>query len=86
MAWVTIYVTWKRDFLQNVVKTNKNLKNLINRVVYVTLKRETISYSVLFIFFIETWKIQRKLLKNSLLDVNTYFYFLREDRFDIKIS
>ena len=30
-------------------------------------------------------EIQRKLLKNSLLDVKTYFYFLREDGFDIKI-
>ena len=28
-------------------------------------------------------EIQRKLLKNSLLDVKTYF-FLREDEFDIK--
>ena len=30
-------------------------------------------------------KIQRKLLKNSLLDIKTYSYFLREDGFDIKI-
>ena len=30
-------------------------------------------------------EIQRKLLKNSLLDVKTYFYFPREDEFDIKI-
>ena len=30
-------------------------------------------------------EIQRKLLKNSHLDVKTYFYFLREDGFDIKI-
>ena len=30
-------------------------------------------------------EIQRKLLKNSLLDVKTYFYFLRVDGFDIKI-
>ena len=29
-------------------------------------------------------EIQRKLLKNSLLDVKTYFFFLREDGFDIK--
>ena len=29
-------------------------------------------------------EIQRKLMKNSLLDVKTYFYFLREDRFDLK--
>ena len=29
-------------------------------------------------------EIQRKLPKNSLLDVKTYFYFLREDGFDIK--
>ena len=56
----------------------------LNRVVYVTLKRKTIRYSVLFIFLIKT-EIQRKLLKNSLLDVKTYFYFPREDGFDIKI-
>ena len=30
-------------------------------------------------------EIQRKLLKNSLLDVKTYFDFLREDGYDIKI-
>ena len=29
-------------------------------------------------------EIQRKLLKNSLLDVKTYFYYPREDGFDIK--
>ena len=29
-------------------------------------------------------EIQRKLLKNSLLDVKTPFYFLWEDGFDIK--
>ena len=28
--------------------------------------------------------IQRNLPKNSLFDVKTYFYFLREDGFDIK--
>ena len=27
-------------------------------------------------------EIQRKLLKNSLLDVKTYFYYLREDEFN----
>ena len=35
--------------------------------------------------FNENMEIQRKLMKNSLLDVKTYFYFLREDGFDIKI-
>ena len=25
IAWITFYVTWKRDFLQNVVKTNKKV-------------------------------------------------------------
>ena len=30
-------------------------------------------------------EIQRKLLKNSILDVKTYFYFLREDGFDKNI-
>ena len=44
MACITFYVTWKRDFLQNVVKTNK--KGL-NRVVYLALRRKTIHYSVL---------------------------------------
>ena len=28
-------------------------------------------------------EIQRKLLKNSLLDVKTYFYFVREDEKEI---
>ena len=26
MACIKFYVTWKKDFLQNVVKTNKNVK------------------------------------------------------------
>ena len=52
MACFTFYVTCKRDFLENVVKTKK--KGL-NRVVYVTLKRKTIRYSVLIIFLIKTW-------------------------------
>ena len=58
---------------------------MLNRVVYVTLRRKTIRYSVLFIFLIKNMEIQRKKLKNSLLDVKTYFYFLREDVFDIKM-
>ena len=36
MACITFHVTWKRNFLQNGVKTNKK----INWVVYVTLKRK----------------------------------------------
>ena len=30
-----------------------------NRVVYVTLKRKTIRYSVLFMFLIKTWKFKK---------------------------
>ena len=26
MACITFYVTWKKDFIQNVVKTNKKFK------------------------------------------------------------
>ena len=51
MACITFYVTWKRGFLQNFVKTNK--KGL-KRVVYVTLKRKTKRYSVFFMFLIKT--------------------------------
>ena len=54
MASITFYVTLKRDFLRNVVKTRKR----VIRVVYVTLKRKTIRYSVLFIFLIKTWKFK----------------------------
>ena len=54
MACITFNVTLIRDFIQNVVKTNK--KGL-NRVVYVNLKRKTIRYSVLFILLIKTWKL-----------------------------
>ena len=52
-------------------------------VVYVTLKRKTIRYSVLFIFLTKTWEFKENYFKNSLLDVKTYFYFLMEDGFDI---
>ena len=50
MACITFNVTLKRDFLQNVVKTNKK--------VHVSLKRKTIRYSVVFIFLNKTWKFK----------------------------
>ena len=46
--------------------------------------RERNLYSVYFLVFNQNIEIQRKLRKNSLLDVKGYFYFLREDGFDIK--
>ena len=51
MACIKFYVTLKKIFF----KMLKQIK-MLNRVVYVTLKRKTIRYSVLFIFLIKTWK------------------------------
>ena len=63
MACSTFYVTWKWDFLQNVVKTNK-------KVDYITLKRKTIRYSELFMFLTKHGK-SKKILKNSISEVKT---------------
>ena len=56
----------------------------INKVVYVTLKRKTILYSVLFIFLMKHGN-SKKITEKLTFGLKTNFYFLREDGFDIEI-
>ena len=78
MACITFNLI--RGFIQNVVRTNKKV---LNRVVYVNLKRKTIRYSALFMFLIKTWKFKENTEKLIFGGKNILF-FLKENGFVIK--
>ena len=57
----------------------------VQKWILCTVSEKENVYSVYFLVFNQNIEIERKLLINSLLDVKTYFYFLNEDGFDVKI-
>ena len=58
MLYLYTGVLYKMPLILLKTEKKRNLWNFkgLNRVVYVTLKRKTKRYSVLFIFLIKTWK------------------------------